>query len=104
LAKELLTDPGSIFVQISDENIHHVRELMDEVFGAQQFCSLITFAKTSAQTDDLLPNIADYVLWFAKVKERTKFRQLFVEKEVGLLVPSLLVVPSRGRTGSNCQG
>jgi adenine-specific DNA-methyltransferase len=83
VAHELLTDTGSLLVQIGDENVHLVRSVLDEVFGSENFCSLITFAKTSAQTDDLLPNVSDYLLWFAKRKDRAKFRQLFAEKIVG---------------------
>src|SRR2546425_3342378 len=55
LARDLLTETGSIFVQIGDENVHLVRNVLDEVFGSENFCSLITFAKTTGQTDDLLP-------------------------------------------------
>jgi adenine-specific DNA-methyltransferase len=83
VALELLTDTGSIFVQIGDENVHLVRSVLDEVFGSDNFCSLITFAKTTGQTDDLLPNVADFILWYAKTKERVKYRQLYANKEVG---------------------
>jgi adenine-specific DNA-methyltransferase len=83
VARELLTDHGSIFVQIGDENVHLVRSAMDEVFGSENFCSLITFAKTAGQTDDLLPNVADFILWYSKSKEHVKYRQLFLDKEVG---------------------
>src|SRR5438552_9602149 len=54
VARELLTPSGSVFVQISDENVHHVRELLDEVFGAENFCSLIAFVKTSGFSLTLL--------------------------------------------------
>jgi adenine-specific DNA-methyltransferase len=80
LAKDLLAPTGSIFVQISDENLHHVRELMDEVFGEKNFVSVITFAKTSGSTGDFLPGTADYLLFYCKDIERLKFRQPFVEK------------------------
>ena len=66
LARELLTESGSVFVQISDENVHHVRELMDEVFGPRNFCSLITFQKTTGSTTGTLPTTSDYLLWYAK--------------------------------------
>ena len=59
-AKELLADTGSIFVQISDENLHHLRELLDEIFGRENFCSIITFAKTTSQTDNRLASVSDY--------------------------------------------
>lgn len=77
VARDLLTDSGSIFVQIGDENVHRVRAVMDEVFGDENFCCQITFRKTSAQTTFLLPPVADYLVWFAKKKSECKFRQLF---------------------------
>ena len=83
LARDLLAETGSVFVQISDENLHHVRELMDEVFGEENFCSVITFVKTTGQTSDLLSNIADYLIWFARDKASVKFRQPLKPKELG---------------------
>ena len=83
LAKELLKDSGSCFVQISDENVHHVRELMDEVFGAENFCSIITFVKTSGFAAQLLSNVGDYVIWYAKNKPKVKYRQLYKDKQEG---------------------
>jgi adenine-specific DNA-methyltransferase len=81
LARELLTESGSIFVQISDENVHHVRELMDEVFGAETFMSIISF-RTKIPLNALhLPNIADYLVWYAKDKDKIKFNRLFVERQ-----------------------
>ncbi|MDO8943579.1 MAG: site-specific DNA-methyltransferase, partial [Desulfobacterales bacterium] len=79
LARELLTPSGSVFVQISDENVHHVRELMDEVFGAENFCAVITFVKTVGSTSELLPGSSDYLLWYARDRTRAKFREVFVE-------------------------
>ena len=84
LARDLLTPSGSIFVQISDENLHHVREVMDEVFGAENFCAEVTFVKTSTQTLDLLPWVSDKLLWFAKDKKQVKYRQIYQEKEFGV--------------------
>src|SRR5437867_842291 len=81
LARELLHPSGSIFVQISDENLHHVREVMDEVFGAENFVSVITAVKTNSATSELLPAIADFLLFYAKDRERIKYRPLFVAKE-----------------------
>jgi adenine-specific DNA-methyltransferase len=66
VARDLLTPSGSVFVQISDENIHHVREVLDEVFGAENFCGAIAFAKTSAFSSNLLSSTYDYLLWYAK--------------------------------------
>ncbi len=81
LSRELLTESGSVFVQISDENIHHVRELLDEVFGAENYCKIIAFKKTAGQTDSLIAEISDYVIWYAKNKQQVKFRKLFVERD-----------------------
>lgn len=83
LARELLHASGSVFVQISDENMHHVRELLDEVFGAGNFCSVITFAKTSGQTTSLVPAIGDFLLWYAKDRRCVKFHQLYAPKVLG---------------------
>ena len=77
LCKELLCQSGSIFVQISQENIHHVRELLDEVFGPSNFCDVIVFVKTSGQTTELLSPVADYLLWYAKDKSKVKYHQLY---------------------------
>jgi adenine-specific DNA-methyltransferase len=83
LCRELLTPSGSIFVQISDENLHHVRELLDEIFGAENFCSVVTFAKTSGYGDTTaLASVSDYLLWYARGKERLKYHQLYASKEL----------------------
>jgi adenine-specific DNA-methyltransferase len=83
LAKELLHVSGSVFVQISDENLHHVREVLDEVFGAQNFCGLITFAKTTSATSDLLASTNDYLVWYAKDHNRVKYRSIYLSKVLG---------------------
>lgn len=80
LARELLADSGSVFVQISDENLHRVRAVMDEVFGPENFCNEIKFTKTSSSTADFLSSISDYVLFFAKDKSKLKYRPLFLSK------------------------
>jgi adenine-specific DNA-methyltransferase len=80
LARELLTESGSVFVQISDENVHHVRELMDEVFGARNFVAQVSFVKTTSSTTTLLARISDYLLWYSRDIARLKYRQLFHEK------------------------
>lgn len=82
VAKELLADTGSIFVQISDENLHRVRMVMDEVFGAANFCGLIAFVTTGGQSAELLGNVFDFLLWFSRDAERVKYRQLYLEKEL----------------------
>jgi adenine-specific DNA-methyltransferase len=83
LARELLAPTGSVFVQISDENVHHVRELLDEVFGAENACSVIAFVKTSGFSPTLLSNISDYLLWYARDIAQVRFRQPFRSKTVG---------------------
>lgn len=80
LARELLHPSGSVFIQISDENLHHVRELMDEILGKENFVSVIAFRKTSNLTAEFLPTSTDFILWYGKDKSRTKYHQLFVEK------------------------
>jgi adenine-specific DNA-methyltransferase len=77
VARDLLTESGSIFVQIGIENVHRVRTVLDEVFGETNFVSLITFVKTSGQTDNLLASVSDYLLWFAKDISSVKYRQIY---------------------------
>nr|WP_320416658.1 site-specific DNA-methyltransferase [Candidatus Nitrosotenuis chungbukensis] len=81
LARELLTESGSIFVQISDENVHHVRELMDEVFQANNFVSLIVIRTRSTSTSKFVSTLNDYIVWYAKNIEQLKYHQLYEEKE-----------------------
>ena len=83
LARELLTDSGSVFVQISDENVHHVRELMDEVFGGENFCGIVTFQKTGSLAGNLLGSTVDYLVWYGKNKSFIKYNQLFIERKKG---------------------
>ena len=83
LARELLTESGSVFVQISDENVHLVRELMDEIFGPEQFMSLISFRTKIPLNAAFLPNIADFLIWYAKDKNNIKFRRLFTTRSYG---------------------
>ena len=77
VARDLLADSGSIFVQIGDENVHRVRVLMDEVFGEDNFVSLITFQKSGGLTAEHIASVTDFVLWYAKRKELVKSRNLF---------------------------
>ena len=93
VARDLLTDSGSVFVQIGDENVHRVRALMDEVFREENFVSQIVFSKTSGQTDSKLAGIADFLLWYSKSYEECKVRSLKIEqsairsdKEIGVYV------------------
>ena len=83
LAREMLTESGSVFVQISDENVHLVRELMDEIFGPEQFMSLISFRTKIPLNAAFLPNIADFLIWYAKDKDKIKFRRLFTTRSYG---------------------
>ena len=83
VARDLLTDSGSIFVQIGDENVHRVRAVMDEVFGEKNFVSLITLEKTQGSTSDYLPSVLDFIVWFAKDASSTKFRNLLFTKQIG---------------------
>ena len=81
LAKELLHESGSVFVQISDENLHHVREVMAEIFGESNFVAIIPFKKTSALGSQRLDAINDYLVWYAKAAENLKYRQLYVSMD-----------------------
>jgi len=80
VARELLTESGSCFVQISDENVHHVREVIEEVFGAVNFVSQISFRTATGQPSNLLSSLSDYLLWFCKDKSAVKYRPLFRER------------------------
>jgi adenine-specific DNA-methyltransferase len=80
LARELLADSGSVFVQINDENVHHVREICDEVFGVENFVSMISYATTSGFTTNTLSRAGDYIIWYAKDILQIKYRQLYTNK------------------------
>ena len=84
-AHELLTDTGSCFVQIGDENVHHVREIMDEVFGTDGFCAELVFRKTTGAGSpmggtDVIAGVVDHIVWYAKSIEHVKYRQLYLER------------------------
>ena len=84
VARELLTESGSVFVQISDENVHLVRSLMDEVFGSENFVTQIVFTKTrSLVSSDFVTTICDYILWYAKDRDlaKEKMRKIFLERQ-----------------------
>jgi adenine-specific DNA-methyltransferase len=86
MARDLLTESGSIFVQIGDENVHRVRAVMDEVFGSDNFCSAITSLKTTgagspAIATDVIPSVSDYVLWYAKSKSVVKYRRIYFKRQ-----------------------
>jgi len=84
VARDLLTESGSIFVQIGDENVHRVRAVMDEIFGEENFVSIITVAKTSGASTSTLSSISDFLIWYSKSKEHLKYRQLFLLKMLGI--------------------
>lgn len=77
VSRKLLSETGSIFVQIGDENLHHVREILDEVFESKNFISIIVFKKTVYQQTNYLANVGDMIIWYGKDKSRTKVRQLY---------------------------
>ncbi len=86
ICRELLTESGSLFLQISDENVHHVREVLDEVFDANNFCGVVTFKKTTgagspAIGTDVIPATTDFLLWYAKDLSAVKYRQLYNQRQ-----------------------
>ncbi len=83
LAHQLTHESGSIFVQISDENVHFVRNLLDEIYGVENFCAEIAFRKTSGIESELLASSKDWIVWYSKDKTKTKFRPLYSEKVAG---------------------
>ena len=83
LIKELLNESGSIFVQISDENVHHVREILDDIFGAQNFVLSIAVKKTVGLGSSGLTGTIDYVIWFAKNKQTMKYRPIYTDRTIG---------------------
>ncbi|GAB6276715.1 MAG: hypothetical protein SAMD01599839_12550 [Rectinema sp.] len=82
VARDLLADSGSIFVQIGDENVHRVRCLMDEVFGDENFISILSLQKTAARSSEFIQNVADYIVWYAKDVQLAKYRRLFNERAI----------------------
>ena len=83
LVKELLGESGSVFVQISDENLHRVRQLMDEVLGTENFVAIISYVTTSGFPSTKLSRAGDYIIWYGKNVTNLKYNQLFLSKEVG---------------------
>ncbi|MDI6816676.1 MAG: site-specific DNA-methyltransferase [Actinomycetota bacterium] len=100
-ARELLTETGSVFVQIGDENVHLVRCVMDEVFGSENFVSLITYATTSGFESNELARGGDYLLWYAKSREVVKTRPLFEDapKQTGVSGYRWLRLPDKTQRG-----
>ena len=83
VARDLLTESGSIFVQIGDENVHRVRALMDEVFGEENSLADIVVEKTASASMQYIDRVADFILWYGRDGTRTKYRQLAIEKRFG---------------------
>lgn len=81
VARDLLTESGSIFVQIGDENVHRIRSLLDETLGEDNFISEIFVSKTGSQASNFIGNVADIILWYGKNKEKTKYRSIFFNRE-----------------------
>ena len=85
VARDLLTESGSIFVQIGDENVHRVRALMDEVMGKENYVATVNFQKTGSTDQSLISQTVDYILVFARNIDRMKYRQPYTEREKGSL-------------------
>jgi len=83
IARDLLHESGSIFVQIGDENVHRVRALMDEVFGEDNFVSQVMTKTSGGSTGEYMPNVVDFVLWYSKGRDALKYRPLHRGKEIG---------------------
>src|ERR1700741_2579264 len=83
VARDLLADSGSIFIHISNENIHRVRDVMDEVFGDQNFVSAISYKTSIGLGSELIDNTCNYILWYARNRESLRFRPLFKVLEAG---------------------
>ncbi len=84
VARDLLNNTGSVFVQIGDENVHLVRSVLDEIFGVSNFVSLITFQTTSGFETSTIASVGDFLLWYAKDKESVKVRRLYEDQSAGL--------------------
>ena len=89
VARELLTESGSIFVQISDENVHRVRCVLDEVFGDANFVSTITWVRAGMTSSTSLAAVSDYLLWYAKDKDQMKYNPLWMEWDERIADPLL---------------
>lgn len=83
VARDLLHESGSIFIQIGDENVHRVRALMDEVFGDENFVSQISTKTSGGSTGEYMPNVVDFILWYSRDRDQLKYRALNTGKQVG---------------------
>ena len=104
VARDLLADSGSIFVQIGDENMHRVRAVMDEIFGEDCFVAVVTNATTTSSSSQFIDTVTDFVLWFCKKRNSCKFRSLFLEKADSASTDQLYrhVLTNDGATHRNC--
>ena len=100
VARDLLLDSGSIFVQIGDENIHRVRALMDEVFGEENHLSQIAFRTTTGRAGDFLSSASNYILWYARKREICKYRTTYQDKSSGTSTDQVYAL-IRSADGSN---
>jgi len=83
VSRELLTETGSIFIQISEDNLHLVRNILDEVFGSENFVRLISYRTKIPLRTVFMPSVHDYVIWYTKNKNNFKYRKLYLEKGIG---------------------
>src|SRR5450830_559592 len=97
VSRELLSDTGSIFVQIGDENVHLVRAVMDEVFGSENFVSLISFVTTSGFETNELESVYDHLVWYARTADQVKYRNLWRPKGAGASSEFVYVDDRTGR-------
>jgi adenine-specific DNA-methyltransferase len=100
VARDLLSESGSIFLQIGDENVHLVRALLDEVFGSENFCGLITLKKASGATTNLVPGTTDFLIWYATDRDVVKYRPMFKIKNAisgGLIGYDVIEFPNGTR-------
>ncbi len=88
LVKKLLKKSGSCAVQIADENLHYMRILMDEIFGRENFVSLIPFRKTTGSTGSSLPVVCDYLVWYAKDKNHLKYNKIYTKRQLPIRDPN----------------
>jgi adenine-specific DNA-methyltransferase len=100
VARELLTESGSIFVQIGDENVHLVRSVLDEVFGSENFIAQIIFKTTTGRQENQIDRLGNYLLWFSKNAKKVKSKKLFLPKEKDLDDISAGDLQSQGATES----
>lgn len=106
VSREILTETGSIFLQIGDENVHLVRNLLDEVFGAENFIAQIAFVKTAGATSSFLSGTFDHLLWYAKDKKIAKYREVYrdANDRVGYTWLELIDGRRRSMTAAERQG